>query len=139
MEPQTARVENPSKGRLPDKQKDEFTVFRGRPSTSSTAFSKAEYVRKEIWSARIPVFDMAEGIDGPVRRDLHVPSTSTKRRSAAYTGAFDAIAASPDMGDGVSGGFAYSVKREGRARLIRHIKSVRFLVGPKIAQRSRPS
>ena len=126
-------------GRLPDKQKNELAVFRSRPSTSTAASSKADYVCKEIWSARIPVFNMAECIDGPVRRDLHVPSASTKRRTAAYARAFDRIAASPDMGDRVSGGFAHGVKRKGRARHVRHVENVCFLVGPKIAQRSRPS
>jgi hypothetical protein len=65
----------PRTGRLPDKQKDKLAVFRGEPSTFSTAYSKADYVRNEIWSARKPVSNMAEGIDGPVRRDLHVPPT----------------------------------------------------------------
>jgi hypothetical protein len=33
--------------RLPDKQKDELTVFKARTRASSTAFSIAVYVRKE--------------------------------------------------------------------------------------------
>jgi hypothetical protein len=125
--------------RLPDKQKNELTVFKARTRASSTAFSIADYVRKEIWSARIPVFNMAEGIDEPVRRDLHVPSTFTIRRTAAYTRAFHRIAAGRQMGDGVSGGFACGVKRVSSVRRIRHIESVRCLVGPDIAQCCRPS
>ena len=136
---QHAKLAPAAPWRLPDKQKDKLAVFRGEPSTFSTAYSKADYVRNEIWSARTPVINMAEGIDGPVRRDLHVPPNSTMPRAVAYARAFDRIAASPDMGDGVSGGFAHGVKRIGRARLIRHIESAFMLVGPKIAQRSCPS